>query len=250
MEKSVMRLGRKSRRKKSEPETVDDSKQRPLFQGLTTGYGAFGELNMQRTLRSVAFSARAFSSKSHVPPLKIAGINGRYAGALYSAASKAGSLDAVENELKAFTATLTKSPDFAAYLANPNVSRNDKTAKLSALLKGGKFSSISSNLFVILSANGRISEADKVVGHFIDQMEASRGLVNVVVTTAEPLNKKTMSTVQSAVSSIVGKDAKIDLKVKEDASILGGLQILVGDKFLDLSVANRVNQLSATLESA
>ena len=42
----------------------------------------------------------------------------------------------------------------------------------------------------------------------------------------------------------------MELSVKEDPTILGGLQILVGDKFLDLSVASRISSLTKDLESA
>lgn len=39
---------------------------------------------------------------------------------------KVGALETVENELKAFNETLKKIPNFAAFLANPTVRRNDK----------------------------------------------------------------------------------------------------------------------------
>jgi F0F1-type ATP synthase delta subunit len=38
--------------------------------------------------------------------------------------------------------------------------------------------------------------------------------------------------------------------VKVDPAILGGLQIQVGEKFLDLSVASRISNLSASLDGA
>ena len=45
---------------------------------------------MNRSMRLFPTAARAFSSKavSHAPPKKIHGTTGRYAGAVYTAASK------------------------------------------------------------------------------------------------------------------------------------------------------------------
>ena len=101
-----------------------------------------------------------------------------------------------------------------------------------------------------LSANGRIGDVEKVVSAYTELMEASRGAIKVVVTSAEALPKKKQDTITSAVMSMVGKNAKVSMEMKQDPAILGGLQVLVGDRFLDLSINSRVQALSSTLESA
>ena len=40
--------------------------------------------------------------------------------------------------------------------------------------------------------------------------------------------------------------AKVVLTTKVDPAILGGLQIQIGDKFLDLSVGSRIEEVSRT----
>ena len=82
---------------------------------------------------------------------------------VYSEQAKA--LDKVEGELAAIGEVLKKLPNFAAFLENPTVSRGDKVAKLGELIDEKKFSHITRNLFMTLSANGRISEASKVIRH-------------------------------------------------------------------------------------
>lgn len=116
--------------------------------------------------------------------------------------------------------------------------------------ESSKFSHITRNLFVTMSANGRIADANKVVAAFLDLMETSRGVVKVVITSAEPLKKKQLESIQAAITAMAGPGKQIDIQAKEDASILGGLQILVGDKFLDLSVASRVAEVTNALESS
>ena len=49
----------------------------------------------------------------------------------------------------------------------------------------------------------------QVVDAYLDLMETSRGAVNVKIVTAEPLSKKSLSTVQSAVLSMVGTGKKV-----------------------------------------
>jgi F0F1-type ATP synthase delta subunit len=41
----------------------------------------------------------------------------------------------------------------------------------------------------------------------------------------------------------------VDIAVEVNEKILGGLQIMIGDKFIDLSVSSRVDDLYRTLEN-
>eukprot|EP00604_Paraphysomonas_vestita_P003173 CAMPEP_0174821192 /NCGR_PEP_ID=MMETSP1107-20130205/5938_1 /TAXON_ID=36770 /ORGANISM="Paraphysomonas vestita, Strain GFlagA" /LENGTH=208 /DNA_ID=CAMNT_0016037949 /DNA_START=50 /DNA_END=676 /DNA_ORIENTATION=- len=195
---------------------------------------------------------RTFSNdvKTHTPPKRLHGVTGRYAGAVYTAASKAGLLDKVETELLAFSSTLSKSPNFAAFLSNPTIPRGEKASVVGQLLGDKKFSNITTNLLMTLSANGRIGEAGKVVNAFVELMDTARGNVTVTVISAEPLKKPQSKDVETAVHSLVGKGKKVELTFQTDPSILGGLQIIVGDKVMDLSVAARVTQLNIDLEGA
>jgi F-type H+-transporting ATPase subunit O len=121
---------------------------------------------------------------------------------------------------------------------------------LGNLLEDGKFSHLTKNLIITMSANGRVGEIGKVVDAFADFMDTSRGIVKVRIVSAEPLNKKSLDAIQAAVISMAGVEKKATLEVAVDSTILGGLQVQIGENFLDLSVASRVNKLSAALDGA
>ena len=106
------------------------------------------------------------------------------------------------------------------------------------------------NLIATLSANGKVGDIKKIVDAFSEMMEASKGVVSVRVISAEALKEKSLKTIQDAVVKMVGKDKKVNLETKVEPSILGGLQVQVGEKFLDLSVASRVSSLSVALDGA
>mmetsp|Transcript_11030 Transcript_11030/g.16599 ORF Transcript_11030/g.16599 Transcript_11030/m.16599 type:complete len:201 (+) Transcript_11030:123-725(+) len=195
---------------------------------------------------------RSFSTAvSHAPPKKIFGTHGRYAGAVYTAASKAGLLEKVESELLAVGSILKKSSTLEAFFANPTIPRGEKTTKVNHLLSDStKFSYITQNLFLTLCANGKAGEAGKVLSAFNELMAASRGSVKVTIISAQPLTAKQLAAVQKGITSMLGEKKVIDLNVAVDANILGGLQVMVDDLFLDLSVASRVNSLSGAIEAA
>lgn len=80
-------------------------------------------------------------------------------------------------------------------------------------------------------------------------MQAARGTVEVTIISAETLKKKQLDAITSGVMSMVGTGKTVNINNKINADILGGLQVMIGDKFLDLSVSARVVELSATLDS-
>lgn len=194
-------------------------------------------------------AVRQFSAEiSHAPPKKVHGIHGKYAGALYTAASKAKLLPKVEVEISAFSETLKKNEGFAGFFRDPTISRGDKERMVDSLTEGKKFSFITQNLLVTMAANGRMGDATKVADTFVELMEASRGSVKATIISAEALKKNQAKDIEKAVMGMIGKGKKVDLTFKEDSNILGGLQVVLDDKVLDLSIAARVTDLNMVLE--
>eukprot|EP00599_Poterioochromonas_sp_BG-1_P005828 CAMPEP_0173149682 /NCGR_PEP_ID=MMETSP1105-20130129/10477_1 /TAXON_ID=2985 /ORGANISM="Ochromonas sp., Strain BG-1" /LENGTH=171 /DNA_ID=CAMNT_0014064607 /DNA_START=196 /DNA_END=711 /DNA_ORIENTATION=- len=169
--------------------------------------------------------------------------------ATYTAASKAGLLEKVEAELTAFAEVVKKNPKIEQFLENPTVPRAEKTQKVGGLLDESKFSHITRNLFLTLSANGRLNESLNVIRGYQELLQAARGSINVTIISAEALKKAQVETIQKAVAKIAG-DKTLEVKLQVEPSILGGLQVLIGDKFLDLSVSSRVNELTKTLDAS
>lgn len=60
------------------------------------------------------------------PPVQVFGLDGRYATALYSAASKMKQLDAVEKELVNFQAQMKADPKLKEFVINPTIKRSIK----------------------------------------------------------------------------------------------------------------------------
>lgn len=67
------------------------------------------------------------------PPVQVFGLEGRYAAALYSAASKSKALDAVEKELTQFQKSIKADPKLKEFLVNPSMKRSHKVDALKHL---------------------------------------------------------------------------------------------------------------------
>ena len=54
------------------------------------------------------------------------------------------------------------------------------------------------------SANGRIDDVDKVISDFDDMMKARKGVVRATIISAEPLKKKNLDVISSAIVDLAG----------------------------------------------
>ncbi len=182
---------------------------------------------------------------AHRPPLGLYGLNARYANATYIAASKTSSLEKVEGELLAIKATSESNKSFASFLENPLISRATKTKQVESLLKG-KTSPVTLNLMTALAGNARLSSIGGITTKYIQLMKARRNEVEATIISSEPLGKAQLTAVSEAMKTQFAEGAKVVLNTKVDPAMLGGLQIQIGDKFLDLSVGSRIEELSRT----
>lgn len=188
-------------------------------------------------------AVRAFSTAevSHKPAIQLHGRQARYANATYVAASKAGQLDQVDSELQQLLASSQTSKQFASFLENPLISRDAKTKYVSGF---DQLSPITRNLLVTLAGNARLSELSKVATTFAQLMKAKRGQVDAKIISAEKLTAAQLKEVQAAMQSQVPKGKSVLIEAVTDPSIVGGLQVQIGDQFLDLSVKSRIEEIA------
>jgi F-type H+-transporting ATPase subunit O len=191
--------------------------------------------------RAFAAEASAAAAASHRPVLQLHGLQARYANAAYVAASKAGQLDRVESELLALYESSRSSPAFAALLDNPLISRGDKAAYVGGL---DRLHPVTRNLLATMAGNARLSELPKVAAAYASLMKARRGQVDAKIISAEPLTASQLKDVEQAVSGQVPEGKTVLLEAVVDPTIVGGLQVQIGDQFLDLSVRSRIEEIA------
>lgn len=122
------------------------------------------------------------------PPIQIFGLEGRYASALYSAATKLKQLESVEKELTEVQSAIKKNQRLKDVLISPIVARPVLIASLKDFAEKAKISSATSNLLQLLAENGRLKKIDGIVNAFKTIMAAHRGEVVCEVTSARELD--------------------------------------------------------------
>lgn len=123
------------------------------------------------------FSTSNASNQLVKPPVQVFGIVGRYACALYSAASKKKSLEAVEKDLIRFQQSLKTDARLREIIENPLIKRAQKAEGLKAVAEKVSYKTETSNFLQALAENGRLTAVDGVINAFKLIMAAHRGEV-------------------------------------------------------------------------
>ncbi|XP_004594184.1 ATP synthase subunit O, mitochondrial [Ochotona princeps] len=201
---------------------------------------------LSRQVRSFSTSVARPFAKLVRPPVQVYGVEGRYATALYSAASKQNKLEQVEKELLRVS-QLLKEPKLAASILNPYVKRSVKVKSLNDITTKERFSPLTANLMNVLAENGRLTNAQGVISAFSTMMSVHRGEVPCTVTTASPLDEATVSELRTVLKSFLSQGQVLKLEVKTDPSIMGGMIVRIGEKYVDMSAKTKIQKLSKAM---
>ncbi|KAG9348796.1 hypothetical protein AGOR_G00217900 [Albula goreensis] len=181
------------------------------------------------------------------PPIQVYGVEGRYATALFSAASKQNKLDQVEKELAKVTGLIANTK-LSSIVMNPHVKRSIKQKTFSDALTKEKLSPITINLINVLAENGRLTLTPDVISAFGKMMSAYRGEVLCSVTTAQPLDEANLADLKTALNGFLQKGETLKLETKSDPSILGGMIVSIGDKYVDMSTKTKIQKLTKIIK--
>nr|XP_027220316.1 ATP synthase subunit O, mitochondrial-like [Penaeus vannamei] len=197
-----------------------------------------------------SFSTSVATRQLVQPPVQVFGVEGRYATALYSAAMKKKSLDAVDKDIKELSGLLKTDPQLKDFLTNPLLSKDLKKEAINSVLAKKNASPLTVNLFGALAENGRLASVDGVLNSFGIIMAAVRGEVICEVTTAKPLDAAMKKDLEASLNAFLKKGESLQLTLKVDPAIIGGMIVSIGDKYADMSMASKIKKFTSLLEQA
>ena len=169
-----------------------------------------------------------------------------YAQAMFAVAEAEGVLDAVEEELYAFTGALDRSVDLRQALTDHSLPADNKKAIVRELL-GDRAHPVTVSLVEFVVAAGRAKELGDVVHELATMAAERRQHVLAEVRTAVPLTEERRRKIAEALSKATGLEVEVQVIV--DPSVVGGVVAHVGDEVFDGSVASRLDEAKQHLGS-
>jgi F-type H+-transporting ATPase subunit delta len=174
---------------------------------------------------------------------------GRYARALFELALEAKSVDAVKADIEKFDALLSESPDLLRLVRSPVYSAEEQSRALSAVLAKAGIGGLASNFLMFVTANRRLFAVRDMIRDFRKLVARWKGEVTAEVTAAEKLSDTHLEAIKSALKSITGEKS-VDLNVKIDPAIIGGLMVKLGSRMVDSSLRTKLNAIKHAMKEA
>jgi F-type H+-transporting ATPase subunit delta len=174
----------------------------------------------------------------------------RYAKALVDVVMEPGSNvdpNTVLAQLKSVDELISQSHELRAALLSPAVATARKRAVIQRLTEPLNLDRRVRNFLFVIIDHRRIHDFSSVVDAFEALADERMGLVQADVSSALPLSDDQQRKIQSELSRIAGKQAKV--KFSLDRALLGGVMARVGSTVYDGSVRGQLERLRTRLGS-
>ncbi|MDP6444893.1 MAG: ATP synthase F1 subunit delta [Pirellulaceae bacterium] len=167
-----------------------------------------------------------------------------YAKALLGAAASVSNTQLVLEEFDSLVGdVLDELPQFEAALQSPRIPHEEKVQMLDKAFQG-KMKDELLRFLKVVSSHGRMDCLREIHRAAHKLFNEQLGRMDVRVTTAAPIDQGLADSIAKKLSESLGGD--VVMKTEVDESLLGGIQVRVGDTVYDASVANRLRRMRET----
>lgn len=181
--------------------------------------------------------------------LPVAGENAllasRYVGALYGLAEQDGVVDELLADMFILRDLWKESAEWRFVATNPRFSNEFVCAAAEQVARIAEVEKLTANFLSVVAQNRRLKLIPLIVDYFIDEVSKRRGEYRADVRTARPLSDEQREKLASLLAKATG--GKVRLVMAEDPSIIGGLTVKIGSKFVDASVKTKLDRLEHIL---
>ena len=179
----------------------------------------------------------------------VSGMAGRYANALFELALESKAVDAVKADLETFDALIVQSADLARLVRSPVFGAEEQTRALAAVLQKAGIGGLTANFLNVVTSNRRLFAVRDMINGFRALVARHKGEVSAEVTVAERLSDQHLAALKDALKSVTGsKD--VDLNLKIDPAIIGGLVVKLGSRMVDSSLRTKLNAIKHAMKEA
>jgi F-type H+-transporting ATPase subunit delta len=174
---------------------------------------------------------------------------GRYATALFELALDAKAVDAVKADLDRFDAMVAGSADLQRLVRSPVFGADEQRRALAAVFAKTGIGGLAANFLLLAASNRRLFAVGDMIRGFRKLVAHWKGEVTADVTVAEKLSDAHLDALKGALKSVTGGKA-VDLNVRIDPAIIGGLAVKLGSRMVDSSLRTKLNAIKHAMKEA
>jgi F-type H+-transporting ATPase subunit delta len=170
----------------------------------------------------------------------------RYARALFDLAQDRGQLARIHADFADFAGQVRASRALSSFLASPVFSRDQKVGALSDLARAAELDGLVANFLAVMARNGRAGEIGSTQRAFDTLYANQRGVKRAIARTAQPMTDAQRMRVEGVLAKSVG--GEVELSEEVDEGLIGGLQLLIGSKRVDASLAAKLERMNTAMK--
>lgn len=177
----------------------------------------------------------------------LSGMAARYASALFSLAQEQNAMDAVASDLAAFEALMNESADLRRLVRSPAFSALEQSKGLNAVLERAAIGGLAAKFFQLVAAKRRLFAIADMIAAYRTLLDRAHGVTRAQITVAEPLGEEHLATLRKALQDSAGASS-VEIAVKVDPAIIGGLIVRVGSRMVDGSLRTKLNSIRTRMK--
>jgi F-type H+-transporting ATPase subunit delta len=170
----------------------------------------------------------------------------RYAQAVFDEAVSRNQEEVVERDLSTMKDIKTAVPELFRILKSPIIDTWRKKKIAHEVFKD-HVSPLTLSFVTLILEKGRESFVLDIISQYDKLMDERRNIIRVEVTSAKPLDDDSKSHLEASLEKLTNMNVRAIYR--EDASLLGGLSVLIGDKVYDGSLRQQLRNLKLKLAS-
>jgi F-type H+-transporting ATPase subunit delta len=174
------------------------------------------------------------------------GLAGRYALALLELAEEKKALDAVADDFRALKGVLADSEDLQRLIHSPLFGREQQTKAMVAILEKAGANDLTKRFVQGVGQNRRLFALSDMITAYLNELARRRGEITAEVTAARELTDAQKDKLVETLKKAAG--AKVQVDVKVDPSLLGGLIVKVGSRMIDGSLKTKLAKLQVAMK--
>lgn len=168
-----------------------------------------------------------------------------YARALFELAQKEGKEARIAQDLVEVVGIWDDERQFCEWIRRPEVPVIAKHDAVKRLF--GSIDVITQHFLAVIVDNSRETLLSAINEEYRKLWDASRHIMHVEVTAAKKLPRDQKEALTRVLGRATGKT--VEIAIKEDTALIGGLTVRIGDRVLDGSLSRRLTVLGDRLKS-
>jgi F-type H+-transporting ATPase subunit delta len=178
----------------------------------------------------------------------VSGVAGRYASALFDLARENRAMDAIGADLDRFDELYRDSPDLQRLVRSPVFTAEEQVRAISAVLERAGIGGIAGNFIRLVASNRRLFALPDMIRAYRTFVADAKGIVRAEVRLAEKPSDRVLEEIRAALRDVAS--AEIDLDVRIDPSLIGGLVVRMGSRMVDASLRTKLNHIRLAMREA